>query len=236
MNSEMKKNIFYMMLLLLTSAVAFSSCDNDSSAGYTRVTYYPVLTLNGDATMYVDKGATFVDPGCAAELNGEDVSSNVIVGGSVNPKKSGVYTLTYSVVNEDGFSASISRKVIVTDPNDAKEGVFYTDVNSYRDYSGQKAFGGNYEVVITNNDDGTYHVDDLFGGWYSQRAGYGTNYNMGGDVAFAEDGTMTLKNSLVAGWGDSLVDFSGKFDAASGTYTWDAEYVSSMKFHVVLSK
>lgn len=236
MNSEMKKNIFYMMLLLLTSAVTFSSCDNDSSAGYTRITYYPVLTLNGDATMYVDKGATFVDPGCAAELNGEDVSSSVTVGGSVDPKKSGVYTLTYSVVNEDGFSASISRKVIVTDPNDAKEGVFYTDANSYRDYNGQKAFGDNYEVVITNNDDGTYHVDDLFGGWYSQRAGYGTNYNMGGDVSFAEDGTMTLQNSLVAGWGDSLVGFSGKFDAASGTYTWDAEYVSSMNFHVVLSK
>lgn len=236
MNSEMKKNIFYVMLLLLTSAVTFSSCDNDSSAGFTRITYYPVLSLNGDATMHVDKGSAFVDPGCAAELNGEDVSSSVTVGGSVNPEKSGVYTLTYSVVNEDGFCASISRKVIVTDPKDAKEGVFYTDANSYRDYSGQKAFGDNYEVVITNNDDGTYHVDDLFGGWYSQRAGYGTNYNMAGDVSFAEDGTMTLKNSLVAGWGDSLVGFSGKFDAASGSYTWDAEYVSSMKFHVALSK
>lgn len=59
---------------------------------------------------------------------------------------------------------------------------------------------------------------------------------MEGDVKFAEDGTMTLLNSLIGGWGDSLVGFSGKFDAASSSYTWDAEYVSSMKFHVVLNK
>ena len=55
-------------------------------------------------------------------------------------------------------------------------------------------------------------------------------------MKFAEDGTMTLLNSLIGGWGDSLVGFSGKFDAASSSYTWDAEYVSSMKFHVVLNK
>lgn len=232
----MKKNIFYIMLLLLTSVVTFTSCDNDSSAGVTRITYYPVLTLNGDATMYADKGASFTDPGCAAEMNGEDISSQVVVSGTVNTAKSGVYTLTYSATNADGFSASASRTVIVTDPTDAKEGVFYSDANSYRDYSGQKAFGASYEIVITNNDDGTYHVSDLLGGWYSQRAGYGTNYNMEGDVTIADDGTMTLENSHIAGWGDGLVDFSGKFDAATSTYTWDAEYVSSMKFHVILNK
>ena len=235
---EMKKNVFYILLLLLTFTMTFTSCDDDSSAGVTSITYYPVLTLNGDATLYVDKGSTFVDPGCAGEMNGEDISSSVVTSGTVNTAKSGVYTLTYSASNKDGFSASVSRRVIVTDPNDAHEGVFVSDAaNSTRDYNGaQTKFGGNYEVIITNNDDGTYHVKDLLGGWYSQRAGYGDNYNMEGDVTIAADGTMTLLNSLIGGWGDSLVDFSGKFDAAASTYTWDAEYVSSMKFHVVLSK
>lgn len=234
----MKKNLFYIMLLLLTSSVTFTSCDDDSTAGVTSITYYPVLSLNGDATLHVDKGSAFVDPGCAAEMNGEDISSSVVVSGSVNTAKSGIYTLTYSASNDDGFSASVSRRVIVTDPNDAHEGLFVSDAaNSARDYNGaQTKFGGSFEVVITNNDDGTYHVTDLLGGWYSQRAGYGDNYNMVGDVTIAEDGTMTLLNSLIGGWGDSLVDFSGNFDAASGTYTWDAEYVSSMKFHVVLNK
>lgn len=233
----MKKNIFYIMLLLLTSAVSFTSCDDDSSAGVTSITYYPVLTLKGDATMYADKGAAFTDPGCAGDLNGEDISSQLKVTGTVDTSKSGIYTLTYSATNADGFSASVSRTVIVTDPTDAKEGVFYTDAaNSYRDYSGNKAFGDNFEIIIINNGDGTYHVSDLLGGWYSQKAAYGSNYNMEGDVKFAEDGTMTLLNSLIGGWGDSLVGFSGKFDAASSSYTWDAEYVSSMKFHVVLNK
>ena len=92
----MKKNIFYIMLLLLTSAVSFTSCDDDSSAGVTSITYYPVLTLKGDATMYADKGAAFTDPGCAGELNGEDISSQLVVTGTVNTAKSGIYTLTYS--------------------------------------------------------------------------------------------------------------------------------------------
>lgn len=233
MTMKMKKNIFYIMLLLLTSAAAFTSCDDDSSAGVTRITYYPVLTLKGDATMHVDKGAAFNDPGCAAEMNGEDVTAQVVASGAVNTAKSGVYTITYSCVNADGFSASTSRTVIVTDPNDAKEGVFTT---SSVTCNGSNKYDGNYEIVITSNDDGTYRVSDLLGGWYDQGRGYGSNYAMTGNVSFAGDGTMTLLNSFIGGWGDSLVDFSGKFDAATSTYTWDAEYVSSMKFHVVLGK
>lgn len=229
----MKKNIFYIMLLLLASATTFTSCDDESSAGVTRITYYPVLTLQGDGTMHVDKGTTFVDPGCAAEMNGEDFSSQVVVSGTVNTAKSGIYTLTYSAVNADGFSAYTSRTVIVTDPKDAKEGVFVT---SSVTCNGSTKYDGNYDIVITSNDDGTYHVSDLLGGWYAQGRGYGDNYAMNGNVSFAEDGSMTLLDSSIAGWGDSLVDFSGKFDAATSTYTWDAEYVSSMKFHVVLGK
>lgn len=234
----MKKNIFYMMLMLLVSVVTFTSCDDDSSAGHTRITYYPVLKMLGDETIYLDKGATFTDPGCTAELNGEDVTSQIEVKGSVNTAKSGIYNLNYSVVNVDGFSASASRTVIVTDPNDATEGFFYSDgENSYREYNGANTtFGRNFEVIIINNGDGTYHVEDLLGGWYSQRAGYGTNYNMDGTIAMDSEGNLTLISSLIGGWKDGLVDFSGKFDAATGTYIWDAEYVQEMKFHVVLSK
>ncbi len=223
--------------MLLTSAVTFTSCDKDSSAGTTRITYYPVLTLNGYIQMEVDKGAIFADPGCMGEMNGEDITSQVVTTGTVDTSKSGIYTITYSATNADGFSASTSRTVIVTDPNDPHEGVFRTDPTSYRDYSGQKAFGAPYQVVITATEDGTYHATDFFGGWYSQRAGYGSNYNMDGEFSVADDGTMTLENSLIAGWGDSLDDLEGKFDAATGTYTWDAYYYGSeMVFHVILSK
>ena len=229
----MKKNIFYIMLLLLTSAATFTSCDNDSSAGVTRITYYPVLTLQGDATMHVDKGTAFADPGCKAELNGEDITSQVVTNSNVDTSKSGVYTVTYSAVNSDGFSASASRTVIVTNPADAKEGVFTTSALTC---NGSTKYAGNYDIVITSNDNGTYHVTDLLGGWYAQGRGYGDNYAMVGNVSFAEDGSMNLVDSEIAGWGDSLVDFSGKFDSSTGSYTWDATYVSSMVFHVELSK
>lgn len=234
----MRKSIFYMALMLLTSAVTLTSCDNDSSAGKTSITYYPVLSLNGSEEMSVDKGTSFSDPGCAAELNGEDVSSKVVTSGSVDTNQSGVYTVTYTVTNADGFSASKSRTVVVTDPNDPREGIFYSDASSYRDYSGQKAFGSSFKVIITASETGqSYHVTDFFGGWYSQRAGYGSKYNMEGNMSVAADGSLSLVYSSIAGWGDSLNDLTGTFDVATGTYTWDAYYYdSAMVFHVILCK
>lgn len=228
----MKKNIFYIMLMLLTSAVTFSSCDDDSSAGVTRITYYPVLSLKGDATMYVDKGSAFTDPGCAAELNGEDVSSQVAVVGSVDTSKSGIYTITYSAANEDGFSASVSRRVIVTDPNDAVEGVYTT---SSVTCNGSAKYDGQYEIIVLNNGDGTYSVSDLLGGWYAQGRGYGDNYAMTGNISVSANGAVAMIDSHISGWGDSLVKFFGNFDATTG-FTWDAEYVQSMVFHVVMNK
>lgn len=229
---EMKKNIFYMMLMLLVSVVTFTSCDDDSSAGYTRITYYPVLSMQGDETIYLDKGATFTDPGCTAELNGEDISSQLVVRGSVDTSKSGVYNLSYSAVNADGFSASVSRTVIVTDPTDAVEGVYTT---SSVTCNGSNKYDGNYEILVLNNGDGTYSVSDLLGGWYDQGRGYGSNYAMAGTISVADDGTVTMLDSHIAGWGDSLLGFDGRFDATSG-FVWDAEYVSSMMFHIEMNK
>ncbi len=229
----MKKNILYIMLLLLTSVVAFTSCDNDSSAGHTRITYYPVLSVNGGSTMYVNKGAAFTDPGCAAELNGQDIASQVKVSGSVDTSKSGVYTLTYSAVNEDGFSASVSRRVIVTDPADAVEGIYYTTSVTC---NGSSKYDGAYEILVIGNGDGTYSVTDLLGGWYAQGRGYGSNYAMVGIVKVAADGTVSMLNSSIAGWGDSLLGFEGTYDAENYGFSWDAEYVSSLVFHVEMSK
>lgn len=230
----MKKNIIYLMFVALF-AITLTSCD-DSSEGLTRITYYPVLTLNGDEVMHADKGSTFTDPGCSAELNGEDVSADVKVSGTVNTAKSGVYTLTYSVANADGFSASAQRTVIVTDPNDAHEGVFYVSTaDSYRVASATAPYKGAFEIVITSNDDGTYHVDDLLGGWYSQGAGYGTAYAMDGKIAIGDDEKITLVDCFLTGWGDSLDSLDGKFDVATGTYNWTAEY-AGMTFVVVLTK
>lgn len=215
------------MILALVS-FALTSCDGDKdSEGLSRFTYYPVLELQGESYMVVDKGATFQDPGFTATLNGEDVSSQVAVNSSVNTSKSGVYTVVYSIKNSDGITANAKRTVVVLDPSNAVEGFYLNQADSYRLREGaQVAYGRQFEILIIDNGNGTYSVDDLLGGWYCQRAGYGTNYAMEALITIADDGTVDCPYNYVPGWGDGLDDFEGSFDAATSTFQIKAVYAA----------
>ncbi|MBQ3752401.1 MAG: DUF5012 domain-containing protein [Prevotella sp.] len=220
----MKKNIFFAMMLALVS-FALTSCDGDKdSEGQSRFTYYPILELKGDGYMVVDKGTTFQDPGYTATLNGEDVSNQVNVNSNVNMGKSGVYTVVYSIKNSDGITANAKRTVVVLDPNSAVEGFYLNQADSYRLREGaQVAYGSPFETLIIDNGDGTYAVDDLLGGWYCQRVGYGTNYAMAGVISI-EDGSVVCEDAHVPGWNDGPDDFEGSFDATTSTFHLNVLY------------
>lgn len=219
----MKKNVLYTMLFAVV-ALLVTSCGDKETEGKSRFTYYPTIELEGDTYLVWDKGTPFVDPGYVSTMNGEDVTAEVIISGTPDVNKSGIYTMTYTTKkNDDGFDASASRTVVVLDPNSAVEGFYLTQPDSYRTYNGNEvAFGNAFEILIIDNGDGTLYVDDLFGGWYCQRAGYGTKYAMGGTISLAADGTVGLISSLVPGWGDSLDDLTGSY--ADGVFTVDAVY------------
>ena len=213
-------------MLALVSFV-LTSCGDKESEGLSRFTYYPVLELQGGDYMVVDKGSTFQDPGFTATLNGEDVSSQVAVSSNVNTSKSGVYSVVYSIKNSDGITANAKRTVVVLDPNSAVEGFYLTQADSYRLRQGaQVAYGSEFEILIIDNGDGSYDVDDMLGGWYCQRAGYGTNYAMEATITIADDGTVDCVDNYVPGWGDGLDDFEGTFDAATSTFQINAVYAA----------
>lgn len=211
-------------MLFAVVALLVTSCGDKESEGKSRFTYYPTIELEGDTYLVWDKGTPFVDPGYVSTMNGEDVTAEVMISGTPDVNKSGVYTMTYTTKkNDDGFDASASRTVVVLDPNSAIEGFYLTQPDSYRTYNGNEvAFGNAFEILVIDNGDGTLYVDDLFGGWYCQRAGYGTKYAMGGTISLAADGTVGLISSLVPGWGDGLDDLTGSF--ADGVFTVDAVY------------
>ncbi len=188
-------------MLFAVVALLVTSCGDKETEGKSRFTYYPTIELEGDTYLVWDKGTPFVDPGYVSTMNGEDVTAEVIISGTPDVNKSGIYTMTYTTKkNEDGFDASASRTVVVLDPNSAVEGFYLTQPDSYRTYKGNEvAFGNAFEILVIDNGDGTLYVDDLFGGWYCQRAGYGTNYAMGGTISLAADGTVGLISSLVPG-------------------------------------
>lgn len=223
----MKKNILYTMLFALV-ALVMTSCGDKKSEGLSRITYYPSIQLKGDPYLVWEKGVAYEEPGYVSELNGEDVSSQVIVSGAVDVNKSGIYTLTYTTIkNEDGFDASASRTVVVLDTSSAIEGFYLNQATSNRNGT---AYGKDFQVLVIDNGDGTISVDDLLGGWYAQRAGYGAKYAMSGILGLAEDGTLTLIDSYVPGWGDGLDTFEGKFDAATSTINFVCVYAGSLTF------
>jgi hypothetical protein len=111
----MKKLIIFSFIVsaFLVSCNEPDFVDNDQQVGISKVTYYPTVTLQGDAYMYVAKGGTFTDPGATAEAGGATVP--VTTSGTVNTSTVGVYVLTYTATNTDGFSASGNRWVAVYD-------------------------------------------------------------------------------------------------------------------------
>jgi len=101
--------------VFLTAAVLLMGCEkDDETANISRVTTYPVVTLVGEQWEVLLVGETFTDPGAEA-LEGE-TSIDYTTTGTVDTSTPGVYVLTYTAVNQDGFSASERRYVGVITP------------------------------------------------------------------------------------------------------------------------
>jgi hypothetical protein len=134
------KNVIIFSFLAL---VFFAACDekdiidNSEQVGHSKITYYPVLTLNGNTYQVVAKGSTFTDPGATAEAGGSSVP--VTVTGTVNSNTVGVYVVTYRAANKDGFSASATRFVVV----------YSTDASSTaNDFSGSYERSSNGQIAV----------------------------------------------------------------------------------------
>lgn len=213
-------------MLFAVAMFTLTSCGDDDSEGKSRITYYPTIELQGGSYYVAAKGSEWKDPGYVSLMGGEDVTDLVTITGKVDTSKPGLYTLTYTTTeNEDGFGSSTTRKVVVADPNDPVEGLYWNDAKSYRLRAGAEVeYGKSYPLLVFSNGDGTYDVDDMLGGWYYYRAGYGIDYAMHATVSVADDGTVTLEDAGVPGWGDSYDSYEVTFDKETGTFQMTVTY------------
>lgn len=214
----MKKYIS--MLMLAAGLVSFSACESDETEGLTRITYYPVLTLVGDDVV-VPVGTSYTEQGCIATLNGEDVSDKVVITSDVDTDEMGIYTVTYSAVNADGFSASVSRTVYVTNPGHIN--TVYLASTKY----GTRAYSGS-PVIIEDNGDGTYFIDDLAAGfyWNGRYPGYEPSYDFHAEAIVKIDATSGITSiEKVGSWyfaASAAFELnSSSYDSATGVLTYD---------------
>ena len=145
----------------------------------------PVITLIGLSSIDITKGSSYVDAGATAlDDRDGDISSNIVMTGSVDTSNVGTYTITYSVEDEAGNSTEKSRTVNVVIELDTTAPVITltgeAEITILRDktYSDEGATATdnrdgdiNSEIVTTGSVDTskvgtytiTYSVEDIAG-------------------------------------------------------------------------
>lgn len=218
----MKNKLLCLMVFAL--ALWASSCNDESTAGMTRTTHYATIEILGRSPVVLNIGESYSEEGCHAELNGKDISAQVIITSSVKSDKVGIYGIQYAAYNEDGFSSSTSRTVYVVNPASIATlyfGESQTDKRHYYDAP----------IYVTDNGDGTYRVDDIIGGL--QFHGINPNheppydFHAEADIRIAADNTVSQVGETGSWYFENkvavkLVD--GTYDPATKTFALNVDY------------
>lgn len=106
----------YKILFALLLSVSLISCEEEDPIT-SKTTFFPTIEIQDGSYVIWERGTSFVDPGVIALENGAEI--NVTTLGEVDADTVGVYKLTYSATNADGFPASSDRFVLVVDDPDA---------------------------------------------------------------------------------------------------------------------
>lgn len=106
------KKIIIATFIFTAALFTFTACNDDNETeNVSRVTNYPVFEY--EPMIVLALGETF-EPAAIATEGGAEIP--VTTTGTVNTAAVGVYVVTYTATNVDGFSANASQTVIVHDP------------------------------------------------------------------------------------------------------------------------
>ena len=112
----------------------------------------PVVTLNGNASITIEKGATYTEQGATSD--GDEI---VNISGTVDVNTVGTYTITYSATDAAGNTGTATRTVEVVEPivipviNPIETSAFSWGAVLSAD---EKIYDGSVNVVTQNVEDG----------------------------------------------------------------------------------
>lgn len=194
--------------LMLTSCDP--SVDAPGSNDVSKITYLPLITLEGGDVVLDCDATSYSDPGAEASAAGEpieletNVSGKYFGGTSVDGVDS--YSVAYSAFNVDDIPATGFRSVLWPECNgDLVTSIagMYTGTVA-RDGSTPDGYADNGPFIIKDLGDDRYAISDAQGGWYEYGRALG--------VSYATPGMVLKANSIPAN------DFTSEGPVTTNTF------------------
>ena len=111
------KLIYKSSIALLLPLLLLMSCKKDTTENVSSIVKvsYPEITLNGDDIVIVAVGANYTDAGAKLKDDITGAISDIQpTESNVNTAQPGLYVVTYSAANSNGFETRATRLVAVT--------------------------------------------------------------------------------------------------------------------------
>jgi len=227
----------FQYLTVAVLVVLSYSCKKETE-GISKITNYITFELTGGPVVTFAKGS-YAEPGYTAMEGTTDVTSEVTVDSNVNGNAVGLYSVTYSAVNAQGFPSSTERTVIIYDPTAPATDLSGTYKSNVQRVAPARTFA-NLVVTIEKLAPGFFHVSDFIGGFYDQGANYkyGPAYGFPGYFLLNANNTLTHLSDFSPGWASQLDNFAnGTYTPATSTLFWDAYWQGgAYDFKVTLVK
>jgi Domain of unknown function (DUF5011) len=113
---KMKKiNIKWSFMLAIAALVVLQACkkENDYPSQVVKLSF-PVMTLNGNAILVLNRGDVFTDPGCSWKDTVTGETGTVNSNATIPTTSDTIVVISYTAVNKYGMKSSITRTVAVT--------------------------------------------------------------------------------------------------------------------------
>jgi len=168
----------------------------------------PLIYLNGEENMILYVGDSYIEHGAVANDNYDgDLSSSIVVEGSVDTSKSGTYIIKYIIRDSSGNESSVVRNINVKPKIVVTPSVKYNCIKYYDNYTDDNQIvryvkDNNLRVSI-----GYYNLingDSFF--YNSSKVYYGASLLKTLDAIYVYDNNIV--NDTVKGWVEKAISVS----------------------------
>ncbi len=185
----------------------------------------PIITLNGERTLYVNLNGKYQEQGATAEDNCDgNITNKIVTSGTVNTSTPGEYQITYEVTDSAGNKTSLVRKIFVYAKNNynapSGKSIYLTFDDGPGPYTGKLLdVLKKYEVPATffvTNQSLTKNYDNMILRAYNEGHTIGLhtnthNYNIyqNSDTYFADLYAIQAKVQRITGYTSMIIRFPG---------------------------